>query len=165
MRIVSPARFSAHCSHKCFYSTAPSNLHDRKTNHQKHAKAHRDHLEAHFVKIDAKQGTSFAKALLEHCPKVPEQKKSKKRKSSDAAGPKKKPKTETKTLAEMTQSEREENAMENLRKYIQENGGECSETVLVIGQLTVLTFAIHVLTRLVVSLHYRVLGPSGGLSF
>ena len=143
MRLVPLAHISAHCSHQCFYSATvpPFSLHHRKTNHQKHAKAHLTHLEAHFAKIDTKQGTSFAKALLEHCPKVPEQKKSKKRKPSDAAGPKKKPKTEAKTLAEMTQSEREDNAMDNLRKYIQENGGECCETV--IGQLTVLTFAVQ----------------------
>lgn len=98
----------------------------RKTNHQKHAKAHRDHLEAHFSKIDSKQGTCFAKALLEHCPKEPE-KKSKKRKSTDSSKqPKKAAKTgeQSKTLADMSQAEREEYAMDNLRKYIQEVGGE-----------------------------------------
>lgn len=99
----------------------------RKTNHQKYAKAHRDHLEAHFTKIDAKQGTSFVKALLEHCPKEPE-KKSKKRKSTDSTKQPKKKVAKTgepsKTLADMSQAEREEYAMDSLRNYIQEVGGK-----------------------------------------
>lgn len=101
-------------------------LHYRKTSHQKHAKAHRTHLEAHFSNIDAKQGTSFVKALLDHCPKEPE-KKSKKRKSSESLKQSNKKKSNgepQKTLADMTQSEREEYAMDNLRNYIQEVGGK-----------------------------------------
>lgn len=103
---------------------SPPRIIYRKTNHQKHAKAHRSHLEGHFAKIDAKQGTSFAKTLLEHCPQEPE--KSKKRKSSESLKRPNKKKTsneQPKTLADMSQGEREEYAMENLRKYIQEVGG------------------------------------------
>ena len=99
----------------------------RKTNHQKHAKAHRSHLEAHFAKIDAKQGTSFAAELLQYCPKEPENK-SNKRKAAVGCGkePKKKKPAgdKAKPLADMTDSEREEYAMESLRKYIQDAGGK-----------------------------------------
>lgn len=113
--------FSAHTNARLF-SLSPH----RKTNHQKHAKAHRTHLEAHFAKIDAKQGTSFAKALVECCPKEPKSKKRKADSGKEQSSKKKKAAKSgetAKTLADMTQTEREENALENLRKYIQENGG------------------------------------------